>query len=107
MIAPGALAGRLVLEAPIDVADGAGGVVRSYSDAAIVWAEVVPISAQARVLAERAGAVVTHRIRIRARDDITTTHRLRAGARRFRIVSVRDDDPSGRFLRIEAEEWRD
>ena len=50
------------------------------------------------------GANVTHRIVIRMRADITTRHRLREGARIFRIVALRDQDGAGRFLEIDAEE---
>ena len=50
------------------------------------------------------GATVTHRIVIRARADITTRHRFRDGARIYRIVALRDQDGSGRFLEIGAQE---
>ena len=102
---PGSLNQRLVLEAPTETPDGAGGVTRSYVDAATLWAEVTPLSARERVVADAAGASVTHRIRIRMRGDVTTRHRLRLGLRAFRIATVRQDAP-GRFLLIEAEERR-
>ncbi|MFZ5690670.1 MAG: phage head closure protein [Pseudomonadota bacterium] len=101
---PGLLRHRLVLEAPVESADGAGGVVRSYSTAATLWAEVTQVSAARALEAERLGARITHRIAIRFSDDITTTHRFRDGARIFRIVSLRDRDGRKRFLTIEAEE---
>jgi SPP1 family predicted phage head-tail adaptor len=101
---PGLLRHRLVLEAPVESADGAGGVVRSYSTAATLWAEVTQVSAARALEAERLGARITHRIVIRFSDDITTRHRFRDGARIFRIVSLRDRDGRKRFLTIEAEE---
>lgn len=104
---PGRLALRLVLEAPVELADGAGGVIRNYETVTALWAELSPISARERVLADLAGVAVTHRIRLRARDDITTRHRLRKGARLFRIATIREDAPGSRFLRIEAEEQRE
>lgn len=101
---PGLLRQRLTLEAPVESADGAGGVVRSHDAVATLWAEVTPVSA-ARVLeGERLGARITHRIVIRFADDITTKHRFRDGARVFRIVSLRERDTLRRFLQIEAEE---
>ena len=102
---PGKLKHRLVLEAPVETPDGAGGVARSYVHAATLWAEVTPLSARERVLADASGTSVTHRIRIRTRGDVTRRHRLRLGVRIFRIATVRED-ASGGFLSIEAEERR-
>lgn len=103
---PGALDQRLTLEIPVEAADGVGGTVRSYAAGPLLWASVTPVAARGNLVADAAGASVTHRIVIRARADITVRHRLRKGARIWRIVAVRDED-AGRFLRIEAEERRD
>ena len=40
MIDPGRLNRRLVLEAPVETPDDAGGVTRAYSDVATIWAEI-------------------------------------------------------------------
>ncbi len=101
---PGSLNRRLTLEAPVESADGAGGVVREFETVATLWAEVMPVSAARAIEAERAGARITHRIGMRFADDITTRHRFRDGERVFRIVSLRDRDGRKRFLAIEAEE---
>ncbi|MGE3987139.1 phage head closure protein [Pseudorhodoplanes sp.] len=101
---PGLLNRRLTLEAPVESADGAGGLMRSFESVATLWAQVTPVSAARTLEAERLGARVTHRIGIRFADDITTMHRFRDGARIFRIVSLRDRDGRRRFLSIEAEE---
>jgi SPP1 family predicted phage head-tail adaptor len=104
MSAIGTLDRRLILEAPVETPDGAGGVTRSYTPATTLWAQLVPASVRAEVVAGAAGATVTHRITIRARDDVTTRHRLREGNRVFRILNLRDRDGEGRFLEISAEE---
>ena len=49
-IDPGALNRRLVLEAPVESADGAGGVTRSYSAVATLWAAVEPVAARGLLL---------------------------------------------------------
>jgi head-tail adaptor len=41
---------------------------------------------------------------MRSRTDISTRHRLRKGSRIFRVVALRDQDGSGRFLEISAQE---
>ena len=104
MTGPGELRHRLVLEAPVETPDGAGGVTRSYATLATVWAKVTPASARGDVDADDLAATVTHRIVIRSRADITTRHRFRLGARIYRIVTLRDQDGSGRFTEISAQE---
>lgn len=101
---------RLVLEAPVETPDGAGGVVRTYSAVATMWAAVAPIGAsglasRGDVIADVLGASVTHRIVIRAGREVTIHHRFREATRTFRVLSVRD--PDRRFLEILAEERED
>ena len=104
MIDPGALRHRLVLEQPLESPDGAGGVTRGYATVTTLWAAVMPVTARGDVVADGVGATVTHRIIVRSGPDVTTRHRLREGARIFRILALRDQDGSGRFVEIEAQE---
>ena len=106
MIDPGALNRRLTLEAPIESDDGAGGVTRSFSTVATLWASVTPVAAREAVEGGALGATVTHRIGIRFRADITLRHRFRDGARIFRIVAMRERGKR-RFLDIDAQERTD
>ncbi|MDB5632966.1 MAG: hypothetical protein JWR49_1821 [Tardiphaga sp.] len=73
MIDPGRLKTRFTIQVPIEEDDGQGGVLRSYSTQATVWAAV-----------------------------LTLQHRLVDGARVYRIVSLRDIDDR-RFTEIDAE----
>ena len=99
---PGELNRRLVLEAPAESADGAGGVTRSYTPAMTLWASVEPVSARGADVADAPGATVTHRIVIRRRAAVTTRHRFVEGETIYRIVTLRDDG-TRRFLVIGAE----
>jgi SPP1 family predicted phage head-tail adaptor len=101
---PGKLRHRLVLEAPVETDDGAGGVTRSYENVATIWAAITPLGLDEQIAAEATGARLTHRIVIRTGFDVSTRHRFTLGARTFRIVGVRDPDESGRFREITAEE---
>lgn len=103
---PGALNRRLVLEAPVETPDGLGGVTRGYAPVATLWAAVEPIAARGDVVADAAGTAVTHRIVIRYSPDITSRHRLRDGARLYRVATVRET-VRRRFLEIHAEERAD
>jgi SPP1 family predicted phage head-tail adaptor len=106
MTAIGELNRRLVIEAPVETPDGAGGVARSYAAAATVWASIVPVDATAGIVAQALGATVTHRIVIRPGPALTAQHRFRDGARLFYVVGVREREDR-RFLEIEAHERAD
>jgi SPP1 family predicted phage head-tail adaptor len=99
---PGELNRRLVLLAPVESADGAGGVTRGYSAVTTLWAQVLPQSARAEVAAASLGAALRARIVIRYRDDVTTRHQLRDGAVTYRVVAARAS-ADRRFLEIDAE----
>ena len=93
---------RLVLEAPCETPDGAGGVARTYVALATVWAQIVPQSMHADVSAQSLGAAQSFRIVLRRRDGITTAHRLREGERIYRIAAARES-ADRRFTEIDAE----
>jgi SPP1 family predicted phage head-tail adaptor len=101
----GALRHRLMLQAPLDTPDNAGGFRRAWSDTAPVWAAVEAGSAfdPGRV---QSGQSITHRITMRWRDDITAGHRLRDGTRIYIIRSVHDATGEQRFLTAMTEENR-
>lgn len=104
MTNPGALRERLVIEAPVETDDGAGGCFLAYAPAGSVWTALEPLEARPLAANGGAGAVVRYRATLRAGPEITTRHRLRAGARILRIVSVRPKAEDARFLLVEAEE---
>jgi SPP1 family predicted phage head-tail adaptor len=106
MTAPGDLNRRLLLEAPVETEDGAGGVTRLYDVVTTLWAQVLPLSAAANVAADNAGGKVHYRIVVRARTDITTRHRFQDGTRIYGILAI-SLSADRRFLAIEAEERED
>jgi SPP1 family predicted phage head-tail adaptor len=97
---------RLLLQAAVEVDDGAGGVTRTYETVTTLWAHVVPLAARADVSADSLGAALRYRVVIRARTDVTTRHRFVDGAHSYRIVAVRES-ADRRFLEIDAEERED
>lgn len=102
MTMPGVLNRRLVLEAPAESDDGAGGVTRLYDVVTTLWAQVMPLAARSEVEADRLGASARFRIVIRIRADITTQHRFQDGRRIYRVIAVRDSTDR-RFLEVDAE----
>ena len=105
MTAAADLSTRLIIEAPTETPDGAGGVTRTFADAGRLWARLTPLSMDDRIVADRSLGVLTHRATVRARSGLTTAHRLTLGARRFRIRALREVE-AGRFLELLLEEER-
>ena len=97
---------RLTLQAPVETVDGEGGVSRTYADVCTLWAQVLPLVGRADVAADSLGAANRYRIIIRARDDVTTRHIFRDGARSYRVAAARLS-ADRRFLEIDAEERED
>lgn len=106
MTGSGDLNRRLVLEAPAETDDGAGGVTRSFATVTTLWVQVTPVRARADAAADSLAALVTHRIVVRLPRAITTLNRFRDGARIFRVVAFRET-ADRRFLEIDAEERED
>jgi SPP1 family predicted phage head-tail adaptor len=99
---PGDLNRRLVLQAPSETDDGAGGVTRGYATVASVWAQVVPQAMAGDVAADSLGARLRTRIVVRRRDDVTTRHQLLDGTIVYRVLAARIS-ADRRFLEIDAE----
>lgn len=98
---------RLVLEAPIETFDGAGGVARTWTSVATFWAavEAVETSQDAeRERADRPELAMRYRLTARWRAGVDGTMRLREGARILRILGAADPDGRRRHLVLVAEE---
>jgi SPP1 family predicted phage head-tail adaptor len=102
MIDPGRLKTRLAIEAPVEADDGQGGVARSFVPQAVVWAAVLPRGARDRVEAGADAAAQRVRIVLRHGVALSLRHRLRDGAKVYRIVAYRDL-ADRRFIEIDAE----
>ncbi|MGX1787236.1 phage head closure protein [Bosea sp. NPDC055332] len=100
----GALRRRLLLEAPIETADGAGGQLRSFETIAAVWAQLEWLSGNERWRGERPEQAASHRITLRWRSGVDTGQRLRDGHQIFEIRAVGDPDGSRRRLVCLVEE---
>lgn len=106
MTSIGELRHRLELQAPDETPDGLGGVTRGWESLGYVWAAIEPASANDRVVADKRLGLISHRIVIHRRSEITSTHRFVLGQRSFVILAVRDADERGRFLECLVEEER-
>lgn len=100
---------KLVLEAPVRGADGAGGFVESWVALGEVWAEVDARSGHERGQGTIPVSAVAYRIALRAAPQGSAMRpeagqRLRDGARLFLIRAVAERGHDGRFLTCFADE---
>ncbi|MEO9460516.1 MAG: phage head closure protein [Lentilitoribacter sp.] len=84
--------------------DGQGGGEHVWSSTAEIFAHVEPISSTARERAHYDDQIITHRIIMRYREDITLDHRFLRNTRAFAIRSFHDLDETKRYLVCKCEE---
>jgi SPP1 family predicted phage head-tail adaptor len=102
----GARRTRLLLEAPVEVPDEAGGNTRGFTTLDTLWGTVVPAGGEERLTGESLGQVLRHRVALRFRAGITAGQRLRWGERLLAITAVADPDGRHRQLICLCEEIR-
>ncbi len=100
MTGAGQLRTRLTLQAPVEAADGQGGVARSYADVGAVWARVTLLASRESVAADADGASQRARITVRAPLAVTLQHRFVEDDVVYRITGYCDD---GVWIEIDAE----
>ena len=94
----------LTLEAPQDVPDGLGGVMRSFVPRATIHAQVRPLGGSTRRKAGQPQAVARVAVLMRQRPDLTSDMRLRRGERVYSITSIERIDRLSFFVRVTCEE---
>lgn len=99
----------LVLEAPVQVSDGAGGYTRNWQPLGVLWAQVKAGSGREAAAFAVTVSRVPYRIVVRAAPDGAPSRpvagqRFREGARIFNIQAVAEKDAQGRFLTCHAQE---
>ena len=102
MIDPGQLKTRLVIQQPVETPDDQGGVVRTWSTFATVWAQVTPLASRRNVEADADCVTQDYRIVLRSHLSLTLQHRFSDGARIYRIVAIREREDR-RFIEIDAD----
>lgn len=100
---------RLVLEERVEVADGAGGVHKSWTALGSVWADVENFSGSETGKLGVARSTLRLRITVRAapigsQQRPRPDQRFREGSRIYRITAVAEQEPNGRYLTCFANE---
>lgn len=99
----------LVLERAARVADGAGGVVTTWTPQGTIWADVAIAAGREALVGERGASVQEYRVTVAAAPPgapsrPTAQDRFRHGGRIFHILSVGEVDAKGRLLRCRTRE---
>ena len=100
---PGWLRHRVVIEAPVATPDGAGGEGLTWSTHATTWALIEPVRAGEQLVAGGLASVLTHRITLRHRTDITGGMRVLYRGKRYRVLAAADPDARRRYLTLKTE----
>lgn len=97
---------QLALQTESQVADGGGGYALTWTTAATVWGSVKPVGGREHTQTAQLADVVTHRIIIRYRSDITPTgkYRILWGTRAFNVKRVVNIDERNKYFELSAEE---
>ena len=94
-IAAGELNRRMTVMAYSDAPRADGGITKAETNLGQRWASIEPLSGREYMEAAQMGSEVTHRIRLRYFDGLTTKHHLTYGGRTFNIVSMLDLNEGG------------
>jgi SPP1 family predicted phage head-tail adaptor len=94
----------MILEAPVDTANDAGGFTRAHVALGAVWASFAWLGGEERERADRPEQAGRWRLSLRFRPGVTAGMRLRDGARLFEITATADPDGSRKRLICLCEE---
>lgn len=86
----GKLRHRITFQDSMKVSDEHKGHTVTWTNFVTVWASVEPLTGREYFFSHQVKAEVTHRVKIRYRDDITEKMRVKFGARVLGIESILD-----------------
>lgn len=88
MIDSGRMRERVTLQRPVDRQNEFGEATLEWEEAAVVWANVMNLTARDYFAAQQSGTLATHRITIRHYADIQPTWRILWRGRMMEITSI-------------------
>ena len=100
----GDLRHRITFQKPVKVPDGYKGHTVTWQDVFTVWASVEPLSGREYFYAHQIKAEVSHRVKIRYNENITTEMRIKHKDRILMIESIIDLKERRGFQEILARE---
>lgn len=104
MLAAGDLKRVVAIKKPGRVPDGMGGYEDGWTDVATVRAAVWPVKASEAIANMRETVTVTHRVRLRYRDDIDETCIIIFRSRELEIKAAINPEERNEYLDLLCEE---
>lgn len=95
---------KLTLQQEVRTPDDVGGYTRTWSDVADLWAEIMPLTGNERLLGPQLQSEVTHKILLRYRDGITAGMRLVFENRALNIRYVTNVAENNELIELLADE---
>jgi len=95
----GELDTRITFQAPTKVPDGMGGSTTTWLDVATVWAKKTTHRSDEAVQAMATTGRATHNFRIRYRDDVKSSWKVKEGTKLMAII--------GPPIEVERKTWLD
>ncbi|WP_207458650.1 phage head closure protein [Azospirillum sp. SYSU D00513] len=87
-----------------DFPDSTDGITPTHDEIAQVWAKIEPVGGAIHYGSVQTGNMVTHRITIRYRTDITAEHEIHHDGTRYRVKRTAALGGGREFTVIDAEE---
>lgn len=100
----GDLRHRITFQEKVEVPDGYKGQVVTWQPVIVLWASVEPLSGREYFYGHQIKAEVTHRVKIRYNEKITTEMRIEFRSRHLAIESIIDPEERHALLEIFARE---
>ena len=100
----GRLRHKVSIQSATEARDAHGGVTRSWSESASVWASIEPLSGRELSEARQIAAETTHRIRLRYLSSLAPDQRIVHDSRTFEIVSIANVEERNREMVVLAKE---
>jgi SPP1 family predicted phage head-tail adaptor len=94
----------VTIQYPTKASDSIGGMTTSWSDLGSVWAAVWPVSSKEYSLHQQETMEVTHRIRIRYRNEVRASYRIKFGNKYYQIKSIVNPGTENRWLDLLCKE---
>lgn len=100
----GPLRHRVTVALRQDVPDSFTSLESIFVDPAPRWADIQPVKGGTWIGSRQIGAEVTHTIRVRYIDGVTSDHEVSEGSRRFRVRRAYNLQERGAWLMMDCEE---
>ena len=95
---------RVLVRKKTRVSDAGGGASTDWTTLFEIWADINPISAYHRLVAEQVKSGVTHRVRTRSRAGILPSMSILFGTRTLIIRGIVNEGERGKWLTLDCEE---